>query len=455
MSVVMQSPSETGLLKYPSNFFWGAATASYQIEGATDEDGRSESIWDRFSVTPGKVYNGESGAIACDHYHRWAEDIGIMQKLGLQAYRFSIAWPRVIPSGRGEINPKGLDFYDRLVDKLLEAGIAPYATLYHWDLPQTLQDAGGWANRETAYAYAEYVEAVVKRLGDRVKGWITHNEPWCAAFLGYKEGRQAPGLTDYRQSVAAAHHLLLSHGLAVPLIRQYAPQAEVGITLNLGVFQAATPGSADDEAVRQADCEQNRLFLDPIFKGRYPTDHKLLNEMAATLVQPDDLKIIAAPIDFLGVNYYTRSVLQVDRGTNEVREVPPAGVYTTMGWEVYPEGLYKLLARLHQEYPARYIITENGASNDDVPDTNGQVVDDLRVSYLRKHFKQVHRAIDEGINVAGYFVWSLLDNFEWAYGYSKRFGLVYVDYNTQQRIIKQSGHWYSKVIQANGFNYSE
>lgn len=446
MTIAMQSPAESGLLKFPPNFFWGAATASYQIEGAAKEDGRGESIWDRFSATPGKVYNGDSGAVACDHYHHWADDIKLMQDLGLQAYRFSIAWPRIIPKGRGQVNQKGLDFYDRLTDKLLEAGIAPYATLYHWDLPQVLQDEGGWSRRDTVYAYAEYVEAVLKRLGDRVKGWITHNEPWCAAFLGYKIGVHAPGITDHAQAVAAAHHLLLSHGLAVPVIRQYAPQAEVGITLNLGVFQPATPGSEDEEAVREADCEQNRIFLDPILKGRYPTDHELINALAPSLVKAADLKIIATPIDFLGINYYTRAVLQVDRQTRKVREIQPAGTYTTMGWEIYPEGLYQLLKRMQAEYPTRYVITENGASNDDKPAADGQVVDDLRLNYLREHFKQVHRAIEDGVKINGYFVWSLMDNFEWGFGYSKRFGLTYVDYATQRRTIKRSGHWYSEFI---------
>ncbi len=448
MSTVVQSQTEA--LKFPPGFVWGSATASYQIEGAVHEDGRSESIWDRFCATPGKVENGDSGAIACDHYHRWPEDIKLMQTLGLQAYRFSVAWPRVVPNGRGEVNQKGLDFYDRLVDKLLEAGIAPYATLYHWDLPQVLQDKGGWANRETAYAYAEYTEAVLKRLGNRVKGWITHNEPWCAAFLGYQIGNHAPGLTDYRQAIAATHHLLLSHGLAMPIIRQYAPQTEAGITLNLGVFHAAQPGSADDELVRQADCERNRLFLDPLFKGRYPADHTMMNEMAAELVKAGDLERIAAPIDFLGINYYTRAVLHLDPQTNSYQEINPPGTYTTMGWEVYPEGLYELLTRMQRDYPSRYVITENGASTDDAPNASGQVVDELRLNYLREHFRQAHRAIADGVNLSGYFVWSLMDNFEWAFGYSKRFGIIYVDYATQQRIIKESGHWYSKVIQANG-----
>ncbi|HEX2914367.1 MAG TPA: GH1 family beta-glucosidase [Chloroflexia bacterium] len=441
-------------VEFPRDFVWGAATASYQIEGATEEDGRSESIWDRFCATPGKVLNGDSGKVADDHYHRWREDIGLMRQLGFKAYRFSIAWPRILPQGRGEVNQKGLDFYDRLVDGLLEAGIAPYATLYHWDLPQVLQDQGGWPARDTAYAYAEYTEAVLKRLGDRVKGWITHNEPWCVAFLGYRDGHHAPGLTDPRLAVSSVHHLLLSHGLAMPIIRQYAPQAQVGITLNLAVYHPARPGNAADElAVKRADCEQNRLFLDPLFKGVYPEDHALMQELAPTLVQPGDLEIINVPGDFLGINYYTRTVLQADaQDPQKVREVHPEGIYTTMGWEVYPEGLYQLLTRVQREYPSHYYITENGASTDDRPNASGQVVDELRQNYLRAHLSQARRAIDAGVQLDGYFAWSLLDNFEWAWGYDRRFGLTYVDYATQERIIKNSGYWYSDVIKANGFD---
>ena len=451
MTLMVQTLPTPATLSFPPDFLWGAATAAYQIEGAAQADGRGESIWDRYCATPGMVLNGDSGLVACDHYHRWREDIALMRKMNLQAYRFSIAWPRILPDGRGKINTAGLDFYDRLTDGLLEAGITPYATLYHWDLPQALQDKGGWANRETAYAFAEYTEAVLLRLGDRVAGWITHNEPWCAAFLGYKIGRHAPGLTDERAAIAATHHLLLSHGLAMPIIRQYAPKAEAGITLNLVPFQAAHPGSADDIAVQNHDCEQNRLFLDPIFKGQYPVDHALMQEMAAQLVQPGDMQLISAPIDFLGINYYFRKVLETNpTQPGQVHQVRPEGLYTTMDWEVYPEGLYELLMRLQRDYPCRYVITENGASGEDKPAADGQVLDRLRLDYLREHFRQAHRAIADGVKLSGYFVWSLLDNFEWAWGYSRRFGLVYVDYATQQRIIKESGHWYGQVIGANG-----
>lgn len=452
MTLTEQLSESAVRVQFSTDFIWGAATASYQIEGGVGEDERSESIWDRFCATPGKVLNGDSGAVACDHYHRWREDIALMQSLNLQAYRFSIAWPRIIPTGRGAVNAKGLDFYDQLVDNLLEAGITPYATLYHWDLPQILQDKGGWTNRDTAFAFAEYAEAVLKRLGDRVVGWITHNEPWCAAFLGYRNGHHAPGLTDPRAAVAAVHHLLLSHGLAMPLIRQYAPQAKAGITLNLTPFYAATPGSVDEEAVRIADCEQNRLFLDPLFNGYYPADHALMQEMAAELIQPSDLATIAAPLDFLGINYYRRSVVKSDpTNPNNVIELHPEGIYTTMDWEIYPEGLYALLTRLQRDYPSHYMITENGASSNDVPAASGHVYDELRLDYFREHFRQAHRAINAGVKLDGYFVWSLMDNFEWAFGYERRFGIIYVDYQTQQRIIKESGHWYSRVIANNGF----
>jgi beta-glucosidase len=450
-SVILQTQTQENLT-FPPNFVWGAATAAYQIEGAAQEDGRSESIWDRFCATPGKVLNGDSGAVACDHYHRWREDIALMKNLGLGAYRFSISWPRVIPTGRGKVNQVGLDFYDRLVDSLLELDIQPYATLYHWDLPQILQDQGGWVNRDTAYAFAEYAEAVVQRLGDRVAAWITHNEPWCAAFLGHKTGHHAPGLTDHRAAVATAHHLLLSHGLAVPLIRQFAPRSEVGITLNLAVTHPARPGVAEDvEVARQADAEQNRLFLDPIFKGHYPADHELINQMADQLIHAGDLATISAPIDFLGINYYTRGVVQADPTMPDgVRHLHPQGTYTTMDWEVYPEGLYELLTRMQREYPTRYFITENGASTDDAPDNLNHVHDDLRLNYLREHFKQAHRAIQDGVDLKGYFVWSFLDNFEWAFGYDRRFGLIYVDYTTQERIVKESALWYSNFIRTGG-----
>jgi beta-glucosidase len=437
---------------FPEGFVWGAATASYQIEGGATEDGRGESIWDRFSHTPGKVLNGDTGDVADDHYHRWPQDIQLMTFLGLKAYRFSIAWPRIIPDGIGAVNRAGLDFYDRLVDGLLAAGIEPFVTLYHWDLPQSLQDKGGWPNRDVVGWFADYAAVVSRRLGDRVRRWITHNEPWVASFLGYATGEHAPGLKDPKAAVQAAHHLLLSHGQAVSILRQSGNDGtQVGITLNLSWVDAASEEPADVEAARRYDGFLNRFFLDPVFEGAYPADMLALYGNAAPRVEPDDLAQISAPIDFLGVNYYSRAVVAADpESPLGTRALQPSGSeYTAMGWEVHPEGLYKLLRRLHEDYgPQAMYITENGcAFPDEVED--GQVRDPRRLSYLREHFIQAARAIEEGVPLRGYFVWSLLDNFEWAFGYSRRFGIVYVDYATQERILKDSALWYKQVIATN------
>jgi beta-glucosidase len=439
---------------FPKDFLWGAATASFQIEGATKEDGRGESIWDRFCATPGKVRNGDTGDPACDHYHRWREDIGLMKELGLHAYRFSIAWPRVIPDGSGQVNQKGLDFYDRLVDGLLEAGIQPHATLYHWDLPQALQDRGGWASRDTAYAFARYADVTARRLGDRVKGWITHNEPWCASILSYWLGEHAPGLTN-GAALDAAHHLLLSHGLAMPAIRAAAPRAEAGITLNFSPAHPASDSPADVAAARRHDGFFNRWFTDPVFKGSYPEDMlALYAQMGLTVpVQPGDLATIAAPIDFLGVNYYNRAVIKDEPGAPGLgySSLRPEGEYTHMDWEVYPDALRELLVRLHQDYaPAKLYITENGAAYPDVVSADGAVHDPDRTRFLERHFAATRAAMAEGAPIRGFFVWSLMDNFEWAWGYTRRFGIVYVDYETQKRTLKDSAHYYRGVIAANG-----
>jgi len=438
---------------FPDGFVWGTATAAYQIEGAVREDGRGESIWDRFCHTPGKIAGGDTGDVADDHYHRWQEDLHIMKELGLGAYRFSIAWPRVIPDGIGAVNPAGLDFYDRLVDALLAAGIEPYVTLYHWDLPQALQDKGGWPNRDSVGWFTDYAAVVSARLGDRVHYWITHNEPHVAAFEGYGTGRHAPGLCDPKAALQAAHHLLLSHGLAVPVLRENGDErTQVGITLNLTWVDAASDRPADVEAARRFDGAVNRLFLDALFKGAYPADFLAYTRDMAPRIESDDLLQISAPIDFLGVNYYSRSLIADDPkgGLLAARQVVPAyAELTEMGWEVYPEGLYKLLRRVHDDHrPRALYITENGcAVADRVVD--GRVHDDRRIAYLREHLLQARRAIDEGVPLRGYFVWSLLDNFEWAFGYSKRFGLVYVDYSTQARILKDSARWYQQVATAN------
>jgi len=441
--------------RMPEGFIWGAATASYQIEGAVTQDGRGESIWDRFSHTPGKVANGDTGDVACDHYNRITSDIALMRELGLKAYRFSVAWPRILPQGTGDVNTAGLDFYDRLVDELLAAGITPFATLYHWDLPQALQDRGGWANRDTVAAFASYAEVVSKRLGDRVGNWITHNEPWVVAVLGNLWGSHAPGLQDLATTMQVSHHLLLSHGQAVPVIRaNSAPGAKVGITLNLTPAHPAADNDADRAAADRHDRDSNRWFLDPLFHGHYPEG--LYNGQGGTLlpIQNGDLETIRVPIDFLGVNNYSRTVVKAgpngDGSDDEITH-PEGAEYTAMDWEVSPDALHGLLVRVQRDYqpPALY-ITENGAAFDDSLGEDDQVHDPRRVAYYRAYLRACHQAIGEGTALKGYFAWSLLDNFEWAEGYGKRFGIAYVDYPTQRRIIKNSGRWYARAIAANG-----
>ncbi|MDQ4075515.1 MAG: GH1 family beta-glucosidase [Chloroflexota bacterium] len=447
---------------FPEDFLWGTATSSYQIEGAWNEDGKGESIWDRFTHTAGNIKDGSTGDIACDHYHLWPEDVELMRSLGIQAYRFSVSWPRILPEGRGSVNQAGLDFYSRLVDGLLEVGIIPAATLYHWDLPQALQDEGGWPVRSTAEAYVEYADLLTRHLGDRVRLWITHNEPWVVSFMGYQTGEHAPGFRDWTAALQASHHLLLSHGWAVPLIRQNSPAAEVGITLNLTPAEPASPSLADREAARHSDGYVNRWFLDPLYGRHYPADmvadyieagHLPVEGM--NFVQEGDLQAIAVPLDFLGVNYYTRKVARAEDAEDNLPQTvfrAPETEWTKMGWEVYPEGLYSLLNRLHFEYhPPKLYITENGASYSDGPDEEGQIDDARRIHYLHDHLHAAHRAIQNGVPLAGYFVWSFMDNFEWAEGYTQRFGVVWVDYETQERLPKASAHWYANAIRNNGF----
>jgi beta-glucosidase len=435
--------------RLPGNFRFGAAVSAYQIEGATDEDGRGESIWDRFGATPGKILNGDTGRIACDSYHRYPEDVRLMRELGLDAFRFSIGWPRILPAGRGVPNAAGLDFYDRFVDELLANGIEPFATLYHWDLPQALEDRGGWPVRETAEAFAEYVEVVAARLGDRVRNWITQCEPWVVAWLGYGLGEHAPGRTDEADALAAAHHVLLSHGLAAQVLRSVSPQAQVGITIDLVAFHPLTGSPEDRAAVTRMDGFRNRWILDPVLAGAYPAD--MLEHYADSLprIEDGDLATIAASLDFLGVNYYTRSVVRADRGGGDPIMVSQEDAERTgIGWEIYPDGLLELLTRVNDEYelPPLY-VTENGAA---FPDTrvNGSVHDPQRISYVERHLDAIRRAIDRGVPVRGYFLWSLLDNFEWSQGYSQRFGIVYVDYETLERIPKASYYWYRDLIAA-------
>jgi beta-glucosidase len=433
---------------FPPDFLWGAATSSYQIEGGASEDGRGEGIWDRFSTVPGAVRNGESGAVACDFFHRYPEDLRLMQDLGLDAFRFSVSWPRILPEGRGRIEPRGLDFYDRLVDELLAAGIRPFLNLYHWDLPQRLEDEGGWPARSTAEAFVELTEAVVGRLGDRVRDWSTHNEPWCAAWLGYGLGVHAPGRKSQADAVAAAHHLLLSHGWAVEVIRRDALDPRVGIIIDSWPAHPASDDPADIAAARAADAVRNRFVFDGALRGTYPEDALDLLAPAEPPVREGDMAALAPPLDWVGVNNYSRNVVRANPAGGDPLEVrSPEGELTEMGWEVYPNGLYEVLMRVHRDYaPPVMYVTENGAAFGDVRDHDGRVRDPERIAYLSGYLEAVARAIADGAPVQGYFVWSLLDNFEWSLGYGRRFGLVYVDYPTLERVPKDSFSWYRDLI---------
>jgi beta-glucosidase len=460
------APAPETLLRFPPGFLWGAATAAYQIEGAVGEDGRGPSIWDTFSATPGKVRNGDTGAIAAEHYHRYQQDVALMAELGLRAYRFSVAWPRIQPEGRGPALERGLDFYRRLVDRLLEHGIQPWVTLYHWDLPQALEDEGGWPNREVADRFADYAALVYEALHDRVGHWTTLNEPWCSAFVGYASGRHAPGARDGARAFRAAHHLLLGHGRAVQAMRAISAGNQIGITLNLYPVAAASDDPRDLDAARRIDGLQNRLFLDPILRDAYPED--MLRQVAQVAgldhIHLEDHKVIATPVDVLGVNYYQRHVVAAGPvgsasdpeasaypSAEDVLFVPKDGPRTANGWSMDASGLLDLLLWLQRSYPPIPLaVTENGAAFNDYADPEGRVHDVERVRFLDGHFRAAHQAIAQGVDLRGYFVWSLLDNFEWAEGYSKRFGLVYVDYPSQRRLLKDSAHWYRAVIQRGG-----
>jgi beta-glucosidase len=432
---------------FPSDFIWGAAASAYQIEGAAHEDGRGESIWDRFSATPGKVRAGDTGEIACDFYHRYPEDIALMRELGLDAFRFSIAWPRIVPSATGPVNEAGLDFYDRLVDALLEADIRPYVNLFHWDLPQKLEDAGGWPERATAEAFASYAAVVAQRLGDRVKDWITHNEPFCTSWLGYGMGAHAPGRKSVRDALAASHHALLAHGWAVEAIRRASPDAEVGIVVDPWPIHPASDDPADVAAAWAEDGVRNRWFFDPLLRGAYPEDVLERFEAEAPPIRDGDLATISVPLDFLGVNNYSRRIVRAGLNGTAIDVPAPGGELTDMGWEVYPDALHESLVRMHREYGVESIyITENGAAFADVRSHDGRIHDVERIAFLDGYLDAIERARAEGVPVRGYFVWSLLDNFEWSLGYSKRFGLVYVDYPTLERVPKDSFYWYRDLI---------
>ncbi|GAA1776067.1 GH1 family beta-glucosidase [Streptomonospora arabica] len=464
-------PGADPAVRFPEGFVWGASTASFQIEGSTTADGRGPSIWDTFSATPGKVLNGDTGDPAVDHYRRYAEDVEIMRDMGIGAYRFSVAWPRILPEGGGAVNRAGLDFYDRLLDNLLEAGITPWPTLYHWDLPQALEDKGGWPERDTAFRFAEYAEVLRDRFGDRVRDWTTLNEPWCAAFLGYADGVHAPGRRDPAAALAAAHHLLLGHGLATAVLREGGSDRRVGLTLNQTTVRPYTTAPADVAAARRADAVRNRVFTGPLFQGRYPAD--LLDDLAAItdfgFVHDGDLELVSAPLDHLGVNYYTPEWVSATTegvdpariesggdtgafvGCDDVVFVSQGLPRTGIGWEIDATGLYEVLVRLAAECPGvDMYVHENGAAYEDEVGPDDRVHDPDRVSYIDAHLRIVHEALKAGVPMRGYFVWSLLDNFEWAWGYSQRFGVVHVDYETQRRRVKDSGRWYADVVRKGG-----
>lgn len=438
--------------QFPEGFVWGAATASYQIEGAVEADGRAPSIWDDFCARPGRVRDGQSGRHACDHYRLWRDDIALMADLGLKAYRFSVAWPRVVPAGSGSVNPKGLDFYERLVDGLLEKGIQPYLTLYHWDLPSALEAKGGWRNRDTAVAFADYSTAVARRLGDRVATWTTFNELQCIINLGHRTGEHAPGATEpepvMRQLI---HHLLLGHGLAVQAVRAAVPNARVGLVHNPLPILPLTETEPDLEGARRWFVENNGWTMEPLFRGKYPeTEWQRLGD-AVPKVADNDMATISQPLDFLGLNVY--GVAGFVRGP-EPKVIPhsPGFPSTDFNWAITPDCLYWILRHSAELYPVprELYITENGCACADQVDKEGEVNDTARIEYLRGHLRAAHRAVTEGIPLRGYFVWSLMDNFEWAFGYSKRFGIVHVAFETQKRTPKMSAHWYSHVIRANG-----
>ena len=448
-------------LTLPRGFAWGAGTSSYQIEGAVDADGKGPSIWDTFTGEPGRIVGGDTGDQACDHFHRYPEDFDLAAELGVDTYRFSLSWPRIMPTGSGSVEPRGLAFYDRLVDGLLARGIRPMVTLYHWDLPQALEDGGGWPSRDVAYRFADYAALAVEHLGDRVDAWSTLNEPFCSAFLGYAGGIHAPGRTEPAEALAAMHHLLLGHGLAVQALRVNArPSHELSIVLNFSHLLAASDSPADLDAVRRVDGLHHRVFLEPVLGAGYPADVRADTAHISdwSFVLDGDEKVIGSPIDWLGINYYTSTRIGASAdpsaptpgvfpGLRGVDLLPPQGPLTSIGWEQYPDGLRELLLRISRAAPATpLVVTENGSAWHDVVEADGSVADAERVAYLVAHLRAVEQAVAAGADVRGYTAWSLLDNFEWAAGYAERFGLVYVDFATQERRIKESGRVYAETM---------
>ena len=443
---------------FPQGFLWGAATSAQQIEGGRNAGSRGDSVWDWYATQEGAIEDGSNPFTACDHYTRWREDIELMSWLGVKAYRFSTSWSRIMPGGRGASNSEGLDFYETFVDALLAAGIVPFITLNHWDMPYALLGDGGWASRDTVAAFVEYAAATTERLGDRVRHWATHNEPWCISTLGYEEGHHAPGHTSPAEALPAAHHLLLSHGLAVDVIRRNVRDAEAGIVLNLSPAWPHSDTDEDREAARRFDGLFNRWFLDPLFRGEYPADavedrtrRGHFEENSMPFVREGDMAAISVPMDYLGANYYSRTAVKAGPGGDPVgAPLVPKEELTEMGWEVFPDGLTDMLVRVTKDYGPRSIyVTENGIALPDEADGSGRVSDPRRISFLRDHLLAAHRAIEAGVPLKGYFHWSLMDNFEWGHGYTKMFGLFRVDFNTCERTPKERAYWYRDAIAAN------
>jgi beta-glucosidase len=459
-SLVARAPQSLPAISFPKGFYWGTATAAYQIEGAWNEDGKGESIWDRFAHTPGKIKDGTNGDVACDHYHRYREDIALMRALHLNSYRFSVSWPRIQPNGSGQVNPKGLDFYSRLVDALLEARIRPLVTLYHWDLPQKLEDAGGWPNRDLAGRFADYAAAVARALSDRVENWTLLNEPAAFTSQGYLDGTHAPGRTSIVDFLRATHTANLAQGLGFRAVKAVRPQARVGAALSMSPCEPATDSEDDRVASERAHAITNIWFLEPALRGRYP-DAFSFNPAVLMKIQQDDMNTVRAPFDFIGINLYYRTIVSAtalgERLSDRRFFILPARMFagekgpkTGMGWELWPRAIYDIVMRITRDYSRPAIeITESGCAYDDTPDSTGRVNDARRIAYHQQYLTELARAIRDGANVLGYHAWSLLDNFEWAEGLGQRFGLVYVDYKTQKRTVKKSGEWYGKVAALN------
>jgi len=454
-----EQSSMPGQIAFPKDFLWGSATASYQVEGAWNIDGRGESIWDRYSHAPGNVKGGWTGDVACDNYHRYPEDIALMKQMNLRSYRYSIAWPRIQPSGSGASNQKGIDFYKRLTDAVLGAGMRPLVTLFHWDLPQTLEDQGGWPNRDAAARFADYVEIVIKALGDRINTWAIFNEPWVFTYVGYAEGRHAPGKTEFDLFLKSAHTVNLAQGDAFRAIKAIAPKSKVGTAFSMSPAAPLTSSAEDAAAAKRFDAFNNVWFLETALRGRYPEAFVHGTPLEAMGFQSGDEKRMIAPLDYIGVNYYFRRLVSASTTAAPSKVSYDAmgfalamgkdGPLTEIGWEVYPPGLDDIVQRVSKDYKLPIEITENGCSYGDYPDANGRVADNRRIDYYREHLRQLARAIHDGADVRGYHAWSILDNFEWAEGYTQRFGLVYIDFPTQRRYMKDSAKWFSKIASTN------